>query len=107
MHAHAHMRVYACFSLLFQDSLTMNYTTLNLVTYLEVVLGRTKYNHQDGDIPNKGISLVLFYHGSMVDERDPSIFILFQDSLTMNYTTSRLGLPIRGIRNYKISSPGQ
>jgi hypothetical protein len=28
-------------------------------------------------------------------------FVLFQDSLTMNYTTSRLGLPIRGIRNYK------
>jgi hypothetical protein len=50
---------------------------------------------------------LLLYHGSMVDERDPSICILFQDSLTMNYTTSRLGLPIRGIRNYKISSPGQ
>jgi hypothetical protein len=59
--------------ILFQDSLTMNYTTSNLATYLEVVLGRTKYHHQDGDIPNTGSRLVLLDHGSMVEERDPSI----------------------------------
>jgi hypothetical protein len=47
---------------------------LNLATYLEVVLGRTKYHHQDGDISNKVIGLILLDHGSMVDERDPSIF---------------------------------
>jgi hypothetical protein len=93
--------------ILFKDSLTMNYTTSILATYLEVVLGCTKYHHQASDIPNTGIRLVLWHHGSMVDERDPSIFILFQDILTMNYTTSRLGLPIIGIRSYKISSPGQ
>jgi hypothetical protein len=29
--------------------------------------------HQDGDIPNTGIRLILLDHGSMVDERDPSI----------------------------------
>jgi hypothetical protein len=52
----------------------MNYTTSNLFTYLEVVLGRIKYHHQDGDILEIGISLVLMDHGSMVDERDPYIF---------------------------------
>jgi hypothetical protein len=63
----------------------MNYTTSRFATYLEVVLGCTKYHHQDGDIPNTGIRLVLMDHGSMLDERDTSIFILFQDSLNMNY----------------------
>jgi hypothetical protein len=105
--AHGQMEGINLFFIFFQESLTMNYTTSNLATYLEVVLGCTEYHHQDGDIPNRGSRLVLLHHGSMVDERDPSIFILFQDSLTINYTTSRLGLPIRGIRNYKISSPGQ
>jgi hypothetical protein len=52
----------------------MNYTTSNLATYLEVVLGSSKCHHQDGDITNTGIRLVLLDHGSMVDERDPSIF---------------------------------
>jgi hypothetical protein len=52
--------------ILFIGSLTMNYTTSNLA-YLEVVLGRTKYHHQDGDIPNTGIRLVLLDHGTMVD----------------------------------------
>jgi hypothetical protein len=56
------------------NSFPMNYTTPNLATYLEVVLGSTKYHHQDGDIPNTGSRLVLLDHGSMVDERDPSIF---------------------------------
>jgi hypothetical protein len=52
----------------------MNYTTLKLATYLEVKLGSTTYNHQDGGIQNTGIWLVLLDHGSMVDESDPSIF---------------------------------
>jgi hypothetical protein len=47
------------FFILFLNSLTMNYTTSNLATYLEVVLGRTKYHHQYGDITNKGIMLFL------------------------------------------------
>jgi hypothetical protein len=34
-------------------------------------------------------------------------FKTFPVCLPMNYTTSRMGLPIRGIRNYKISSPGE
>jgi hypothetical protein len=85
----------------------MNYTTSKLDTYLKVVLGCTKYHDEDSDILRTGTRLVLLHHGSMVDERDSSIFLLFQDNLTMNYTTLRLGLPIRGIRNYKISSPGQ
>jgi hypothetical protein len=58
----------------FPDSLPTYYTTSNLTTYLEVVLGSSKYNHQDGDITNTGMMLVLLDHGSMVDERDPSIF---------------------------------
>jgi hypothetical protein len=52
----------------------MNYTISILATYLEVVLVSTKYHHQDGDIPNTGSRLVLLDHGSMVDERGPSIF---------------------------------
>jgi hypothetical protein len=71
-----------------------------------VVLGSSKYHHQDGGITNTGIRLVLLDHGSMVDERDPSILITFLGSLPMNYTTFELGLPTRGIRKYKISSPG-
>jgi hypothetical protein len=58
----------------FPASLPINYTTSNLDIYLEVVLGSSKYNHQDGDIPNPGTRLVLLDRGSMVDERDPSIF---------------------------------
>jgi hypothetical protein len=37
----------------FLDSLTMNNTTLQLTTYLEVARGNTKYNHQDGGIPTQ------------------------------------------------------
>jgi hypothetical protein len=62
------------FFILFLNSLTMNYTTSNLATYLEVVLGRTKCNQQDGDTTNTWIWLVLLDPGWMVDERDPSIF---------------------------------
>jgi hypothetical protein len=58
----------------FLASLPINYTTSNLATYLEVALGSSKYHHQDGGIPNTGIRLVLLDHGSMVDERDPSIY---------------------------------
>jgi hypothetical protein len=83
----------------------MNYTTSNLATYLEVVLGRKTYHHQDGDIPNTGIRLVLLDHGSMVNKGIHLVFKTVPVCLPMNYTTSRLGLHIRGIRNYKISSP--
>jgi hypothetical protein len=58
----------------FADSLSINYTTSNLATYQEVALGSTKCHHQHGGIPNTGTSLVLFDHGSMVDERDPYMF---------------------------------
>jgi hypothetical protein len=61
--AHGQMEGIHLFFVLFQDSLIMNYTTSNLATYLEVVLGCTKYHHQDGDIPNTGIRLVLLDHG--------------------------------------------
>jgi hypothetical protein len=58
----------------FPASLPIKYTTSNLDTYLEVALESSKYHHQDGGILNTGIRLVLLDHGSMVDERDPSIF---------------------------------
>jgi hypothetical protein len=90
----------------FPDSLPINYTTLQLATYLEVARESTTYNHQDGGIPNKGTGLVLLDHGSMVDQSDHSFLINFLESLPMIYTTLRLGLPRRGIRKYKISSPG-
>ena len=60
--------------IIFSDNLPMKYTTSNLATYVEVVLGSSKYHRQDCDIPNTGIRLVLLDHGSMVDERDPYIF---------------------------------
>jgi hypothetical protein len=40
--AHGKMEGIHLFCVFFQDSLTMNYTTSNLATYLEVVLGITK-----------------------------------------------------------------
>jgi hypothetical protein len=61
------------FCIKFTDSFPINYTTLNLATYLEVALGNTKYHHEDGGIPNIGITLVLLDNGSRTDERDPSI----------------------------------
>jgi hypothetical protein len=47
-----------------------------------VVLGSSKYYHQDGGIPNTGIRLVLLDHGSMLDERDPYIFYILSGQLT-------------------------
>jgi hypothetical protein len=90
----------------FPDSLRINYTTLKLATYLEVALGITQYHHQDGGIPNTGITLILLDYGSRTDGRDPYFFINFLDSLPINYTTLRFGLPIRGIMKHKISTPG-
>jgi hypothetical protein len=62
------------FFITFPASLPINYTTSNLDTYLEVALGSSKYHHQDGGIPETGIRWVLLDHGSMVNERDQSIF---------------------------------
>jgi hypothetical protein len=62
------------FFITFPASLPINYTTSNLATYQEVVLGSSKYDHHYNGIPNTGIRLVLLDHGSMVDERDQSIF---------------------------------
>jgi hypothetical protein len=61
------------FLLSFSAIVPIHYTTSNLATYLEVALGSSKYHHQDGGIPHTGIRLVLLDHGSMVDERYPSI----------------------------------
>jgi hypothetical protein len=84
----------------------MNYTTSNLATYLEVALGSTKHHRQDGGIPNTVISLVLLDHVSMVNERDPSMFINLPDRWPTNHTTLGLVLPRRGIRRHIISAPG-
>jgi hypothetical protein len=71
-----------------------------------------KFHDNEVNINTRTVTLIahnscgsscIMAHGQM--EGIDLFFILFQDSLTMNYTTSRLGLPIRGIRNYKISSP--
>jgi hypothetical protein len=51
----------------------MNYTTSNLDSYLEVVLGRTTYHRQDGDIASTQFMWILLYHVSWTNERDPSI----------------------------------
>jgi hypothetical protein len=60
--------------ILFLNSLTINYTTSNLDSYPELVLGRTTYHHQDGDIAMLQFMLLLLYHVSWTNERDPSIF---------------------------------
>jgi hypothetical protein len=65
----------------FPDNLPIKSTTLKLANYLEVALGSTTYHHQDGGIPNTVFRLLLLDHGTMVDERDPSIFINLTDSL--------------------------
>jgi hypothetical protein len=72
--AHGQMEGIHLFFILFLNSLTMNYTTSNLASYLEVVLGRTNYHHQDGDIANTRFMWLLLYHGSWTNGRDPSIF---------------------------------
>jgi hypothetical protein len=80
------------FFILFLNSFTMNYTTSNLATYLEVVLGRTKYHHQDGDTRNTGIMLVLLDHGWIVDERDPSIFYTLSRQFDHEYHYFKVGI---------------
>jgi hypothetical protein len=63
----------------------MNYTTSNLAAYLEVVLGRNTYHHEDSDIPHTGIGLVLVFMVQWCMKGIHLLIILFQDSLTMNY----------------------
>jgi hypothetical protein len=75
------------FFVTFPAILPINYTTSSLATYLEVVLGSSKYHHQDGGIPNTGIKLVLLDNGSMVNEMDPSMFynLSWQFDLELHY----------------------
>jgi hypothetical protein len=61
------------FCISFQDSLPIHYTTLKLITYLEVAFENTKYNRQNGGILKIGTTLVLLDHGSRTDDRDPYI----------------------------------
>jgi hypothetical protein len=87
-------------------SLTMNYTTSNLATYLEVVVGRKKYNHEDSDIPRTGIRFVVFDNGSMVYDRDP--FIVYTLSRQFGHESHYFKLcHLRrsGIRTHRIESP--
>jgi hypothetical protein len=58
--------------------------------YLEEALGNTKYHNQDRGIPNTRFMSVLLDHCSRTNERDPSIFIIFPESLPINYTTLKL-----------------
>jgi hypothetical protein len=70
--------------------LPIYYTTLKLATYLEEALGNTKYHHQDSVIPNTGFMLVFLEHGSRTNGRDPSIFMIFLEIVSLNYTTLKL-----------------
>jgi hypothetical protein len=78
------------FFIIFQKSLPMNYTTLKLAYYLKEALGNKKYHHLGSGIPNTKLMLVLLDHFSSTNERDPSIFIIFPDSLPINYTTLKI-----------------
>jgi hypothetical protein len=102
--AQGQMKGTPLYFIIFPDNLPMNCNTLELATYLEEALGITKYHHQDNDISNIRFMSVLLDHGSGTNERDTSIFIIFRESLPINYTTSKYGLPGRGIRNHKILS---
>jgi hypothetical protein len=62
------------FFITFLNSFTIHCSTSNLATYQEKALGSTNYHRQDGGITYTGITLVLLYRGSMIDERDSSIY---------------------------------
>jgi hypothetical protein len=85
----------------FPESLPIKYTTLKLATYLEDILGNKKYYHQDSGIPNTGFMLVLLDHSSRKNERDPSILIIFPESLPINYTTLKLASYLEDALGYK------
>jgi hypothetical protein len=70
--------------------LPINYTILELTTYLEEALGNKKYHHLGSGIPNTRLMSVLLDHCSRTNESDPSIFIIFLESLPTTYTTSKL-----------------
>jgi hypothetical protein len=78
------------FSIIFPNSLPINYTTLKLATYLEEVLGNKKYHHLSSGIPNTRLISFLLGNGSRTNEMDPSIFIIFPEILPMNYLTLKL-----------------
>jgi hypothetical protein len=60
--------------LILLECLPIDYTTLELATYLEEVLGNMKYHHQDRGIPNTRFMSALLDHSSRTNRRDPSIF---------------------------------
>jgi hypothetical protein len=104
--AHGQMEGIHLFFILFLNSLNMNYTTSNLASYLEVVLGRTKYHHQNGDITNTQFMWLLLYHGSWTNGRDPSIFYTLSEQFDHKSHYFKIGqLPRSDIRTHKISSP--
>jgi hypothetical protein len=72
-HVQGQMKGIRLFCISFQDSLPIHYTTLKLITYLEVAFENTKYHHQHGGILNIGITLVPLDHGSRTSEKEPSI----------------------------------
>jgi hypothetical protein len=80
------------FFILFLNSLTINHTTSRLASYLEVILGRTKYHHQDGDIANIQFMWLLLDHGWMVDERDTSIFYTISEQFDHELHYFKIGM---------------
>jgi hypothetical protein len=91
----------------FLESLPINYTTLELTTYLKEALGNTWYHHQDSGITNSRFMSVLLNHGSRTtNERDPSIFYNLYIEFGHKLHYFRVGhLPRRGIRKHEVSSP--
>jgi hypothetical protein len=76
--------------IIFSERLPINYTTLQLATYLEEALGNNKYHHLRSGIPNTRFMPVLLDNCSRINERDTSLFIIFPKSLPINYTTFKL-----------------
>jgi hypothetical protein len=88
------------------ESSAINYTSLELATYLEEAFVNTKYHHHDHGIPRTRLMSVLLDHGSRTNKRDPSIFYNISREFGHKLHYFRVGhLPRRGIRNHKVSSP--
>jgi hypothetical protein len=87
------------FYIIFPESLTINYTTLKLATYLEEALGNNRYHHLGSGIPNTIFMSVLLDHESRKNERDPSIFYNLSGEFAHKLHYFKVGhLPRRGIR---------
>jgi hypothetical protein len=76
--------------------------------YVEETLEITKYHHQDSGIPSTRLMPVLLNHGSITNERDPSIFHNLSGEFAHKLHYFKVGyISRRDIRKQYVSSHGQ